>query len=252
MTTKSKATTHHASSTTSESEAAPKSTTSNPLSQQSSALVTTTGNGKQHSTKVDLQAQYQSLIAGLLKYYKSTDTFQLAQGVFTRDEIIALVQKFIAACQGTQEANQEWRAAIQAERTLELGMRTLRKGVRGIVLARFGTDGPPILKFGFTLPKVQPKTTETKAIAAAKGQATRVARGTMSKAEKKKIKGNVNVALVVTPAGAGQASAATAATATSATGANAAQAQVAPVNTELAAAPPVTTTAGSGPGTAGH
>jgi hypothetical protein len=228
MTTKSTSTTHHASSTTAHAEPAPKSnsSTSTETSQHAAAaaLITMSGS-KSHNTKVDLQAQYQSLIAGLQKYYLPTDTFHLAQGTLTRDAIIAEVQKFVYACQQTQEANQEWRGMVQAERTAELGIRTLRKGVRGIVLARFGVAAPAILKFGFTLPKVTPKTAETKAIAAQKGKATREARGTTGSTEKKKIKGNVNVALVVTPAGAGAAT--TAATAAAATPV---------VNTVLAAA----------------
>jgi hypothetical protein len=214
MTTKHKTTT----SAEPESTATP-STTAHAASTKAAAkpaanspLVTSTGSSNNRGTKVDLQAQYQSVIAGLLEYYAPTDPFHLAQGTYTRDELIAEFQSFVSACQTTKTANQAWRTAVQSERTLQSGIREVRKGVRGIVQARFGAEGAQNLQFGFTLVKTRKTSSETKAIAVEKGKATRKERGTLGSVQKKKIKGNVNVAIVVTPGPGAQDTSSTAAT----------------------------------------
>jgi hypothetical protein len=78
-------------------------------------------------------------------------------------------------------------------------VRDLRTGVRGITQARFGKGGAQNLQFGFNLPAPVKKSAETKAVAVAKSKATRKQRNTMGSVQKKDIKGNVSVALVVTP-----------------------------------------------------
>jgi hypothetical protein len=177
--------------------AAPASPAQTPPSPAS--LITTTANGSNHGTKVDLQAVYQAVISGLLTFYQPTDIFHMAAGIFTRDELVAEFQKFVSAAQATKASNQQWRANIQIERNLELNVRELRSGVRGITQARFGKNGAQNLQFGFTLPAPVRKSAETKAVAVAKGLATRKQRNTMGSVQKKDVKGNVSVALIVTP-----------------------------------------------------
>lgn len=168
--------------------------------QQMSPLITATANGSDHGAKVDLQAIYQAVTAGLLEFYQPDDVFQMSTGTYTRDELITEFQQFVSAAQNTKDSNAQWRSDIQTERQLEVHVKVLRKGVKGIVAARFGDTAAQLLKFGFTLPKPRKKSAKTKAAAVQKGLATREARQTMGKVQKKDIKGNVNVALVVTPA----------------------------------------------------
>jgi hypothetical protein len=163
------------------------------------SLITTTANASNHGTKVDFQASIQAVIFGLLTYYEPTDTFVMNGTTYTRDELVAEFQSFVTAAQATKTSNQQWRGNVQSERVLELHVRALRKGVQGIVAARFGEDGAQNLQFGFPMEKPRAKSAVTKAVAVQKGLATRKERGTMSKADKMAIKGNVNVALVVTP-----------------------------------------------------
>jgi hypothetical protein len=138
---------------------------------------------------VDLQAQFQAVIAGLLAYYQPTDTFLMSDGTYTRDELIARFQGFVTACENTKSANQAWRTQAAAEQTLLGEVRPLRSGVRGIVQARFGKKGPQVLQFGFTPAKTPVGTVASKAAAAAKAAATRKARGTVSKKVKATITG---------------------------------------------------------------
>ena len=179
--------------------AAPPTPTPTVASSPAMALITTTANGSNHGTKVDLQAVYQSVVHGLQTFYLPTDVFQMTSGTYTRDELVGEFQQFVSAAQATKVSNQQWRADVQTERALELHVRELRSGVQGIAAARFGASGAPMLQFGFLLAKPRKKSAETKAVAVAKGQATRKERGTLGKVQKKDIKGNVNVAIVVTP-----------------------------------------------------
>lgn len=171
--------------------------------QQAAPLITATANGSNHGKKVDLQATYQAVIAGLLEFYNPTDVFQMASGTYTRDELIADFQQFVTAAQNTKESNAQWREDIQTERQLEQHVKVLRKCVKGVVTARFTDNGAQLLKFGFTLPKPRKRSAKTMAAAVEKGLATREKRQTLGKVQKKDIKGNVNVQLVVTPAGGG-------------------------------------------------
>jgi hypothetical protein len=169
------------------------------------ALITATANGSLgHSTKVNLQAQYQALIFGLYTYYDSTDVFRLPTGDLTRDELIVDLQKFVAACQNTNASYQQWRANIQTERAMETDAQQIRTGIKGIVQARFGAAGAQNLQFGFSLPKPREKSAETKAAAVVKSLATRKKRNTMGSVQKQKVKSNVDVALVVSGEDSGQ------------------------------------------------
>jgi hypothetical protein len=163
-------------------------------------LITSTANGGNRGAKVDMQAVYQAVIHGLLLYYQPNDVFQMQAGTFTRDELIAEFQEFVKAAQATKSSNQQWRADIQHERVVELHVRGLRRGVRGITQARFGPQGAQNLQFGYTLVKPRRRSAETTAIAVQKSLATRSKRGTMGRVQKKDVKGDVHVALVVTPA----------------------------------------------------
>src|ERR1700677_292235 len=138
--------------------------------------VTGVANGSSHATKVDLQAQYQAVISGLLAFYASTDTFLMKSGTYTRDDLVTKFQALVAAIQSTNSNYQQWRQGIQAERSLELEVEPLRVGVRAVAQTRFGKDGTQLLQFGFQPAKVRVQTPASKVLAAAKAKATREAR----------------------------------------------------------------------------
>jgi hypothetical protein len=124
----------------------------------------------------------------------------LRSGNYTRDELIAEFQKFIAVAEATKGAHNVWRTAVQDERAFEVQVRPLRQGVRSIVVARFGADGTQLMQFGFTQGKQGKKTVTTKATAVAKTNATRVARATKGKKQRKAIKGTVPATSAAAPA----------------------------------------------------
>jgi len=169
---------------------------------------TTSSTGSTHATKVDVQAQYQAVIAGLLAYYQSTDMFIMSDGSYTRDQLVARFQSFVASVEQTKSSYQTWRTYVAAEHALELQVQPLRTGVRGIVQARFGNRGAQVLQFGFTPVKVAVRTAESKALAAKKAEATRLARGTVGKKKRATITGATTPAAA--PAAPAAPSAATA------------------------------------------
>lgn len=151
------------------------------------------------SAKSDRQAIYMAVIHGLRLYYKPESTFELPSGTYTRDALIAKFQAFIGRAQLTKASYQKWRADVQAEHAAEEEVSGLRTDVRRIAHARFGPNGAPNLQFGFALPRPTGRSAATMAIAVEKARATRKKRGTMGHVQKKAIKGDVHVDLVVTP-----------------------------------------------------
>jgi hypothetical protein len=151
----------------------------------------TSSTGATHSTKVDVEAQIQAVISGLLAFYQPTDTFLMPDGTYTRDQLIARFQAFVSAVERTKSDYQSWRTDVASEQALLIQVKPLRAGVRGIVQARFGKQGPQVLQFGFTPVKTPVRTAASKALAAQKAAATRKARGTVGKKAKAAIQGTV-------------------------------------------------------------
>jgi len=176
-----------------------------PAANQPAPLVTGGGNatsstGSSHATKVDVEAQFQAVIAGLLAYYQPTDPFLMSDGTFTRDQLMARFQAFVSAVEQTKSDYQIWRTDVASEQALLTQVQPLRAGVRGIVQARFGKQGPQVLQFGFTPVKTAVRTAASKALAAEKAVATRKARGTVGKTAKAAIHGTVPAVPAVAPA----------------------------------------------------
>ena len=154
----------------------------------------TSSTGSTHSTKVDVEAQFQAVIAGLLAYYQPTDPFLMSDGTFTRDQLIARFHEFVSAVEQTKSDYQIWRTDVASEQALLTQVTPLRAGVRGIVQARFSKQGPQVLQFGFTPVKPPVRSAASKALAAEKAAATRKARGTVGKTAKAAIHGTVPAA----------------------------------------------------------
>jgi hypothetical protein len=151
--------------------------------------ITGVANGSNHSTKVDLQVAYQALTTGLATFYQPTDTFLLPTGTVTRDALIAQFQGFINVAETTKSSQQSWHEAVQAERAAELVVRPVRQAVRSVVTGRFGANAKQLAQFGFVPLKPAVRKVAVKAQAVVKMKATRLARSTKGKVQKKTVKG---------------------------------------------------------------
>ncbi len=150
---------------------------------------TTSSTGSVHSTKVDIQVQYQAMVAGLLANFQPTDLFVIAGSTYTRDELIARFQAFVSSCEDTKSSYQAWRTDVATEKSLLAEVTPLRVGVRGTVQVRYGKKSPQVLQFGFTPAKTVVRSAANTPPAAHTGAATRKARGTVGKNEKAAITG---------------------------------------------------------------
>jgi hypothetical protein len=75
----------------------PKRTAAEPLA-TSGPTMRTEPRSSNPAVEVDLSgALYQAVIAGLFAFYDANATFQMPYGVYTRDELIAEFQEFVAS-----------------------------------------------------------------------------------------------------------------------------------------------------------
>ncbi len=141
------------------------------------------------------------LILGMTKYYPNASTsLQIGGTNFTVSELTQSMQDFVNTRDAVEAAQAAAKAKVQTERSQSTSQIAIIRGFEAFVRATFGTKADVLADFGLAPPKAHaPMTAEQKAVAAAKRAATRKARGTAGKNQKKAIKGDVKAALVVTP-----------------------------------------------------
>ncbi len=153
-------------------------------------------------SKKNQAAQVKQLIIGANKHFPNgSQQLQVGGATFTVTSLTALLQGFVdnrAAVEASQAAT---KAKVQAESVQAPAQLAVIRAFETFVRATFGSSADVLADFGLALPKAPvPRTAEEKAVAAAKGAATRAARGTKGKNQKKDIKGTITAKLVVTPA----------------------------------------------------
>src|SRR5450432_2524537 len=141
--------------------------------------------------KNNLAAEVTHLIAGANKHFPNgSQALQVGGGTFT---ILALTQElrgFVDNRDAVEASKAATKAKIETERVQSPSQLALIRAFQTVVRADFGLAPPKV--------RVT-KTAVEKAVTAAKIAATRKARGTMGKNQKKAVKGSVTARLVVTP-----------------------------------------------------
>jgi len=147
-------------------------------------------------------AQMKQLISGTMKHYPNASTeLQVGGATFTVTSLTQLMQDFVNTREAVETSKAATRAKVETERNQAPSQIAVATAFTRIVRGTFGSSADALADFGLAPPKARtPMTAEAKAIAVAKREATRKARGTMGKNQKKGIKGNVTASLVVTPA----------------------------------------------------
>jgi hypothetical protein len=129
--------------------------------------------------------------SGIAKHFAG-QTLPINGGPFTDVELEAGFTAFIAQLLAADAAKAAWQqlvAAVNSAQTSEIGPRT--EALRSYVVALFGKSNPVLLDFGITPAKKTEPSAEVKAEAVTKRAATRDARKTMGKNQKKDIHGTV-------------------------------------------------------------
>ncbi|HEX3769986.1 MAG TPA: hypothetical protein VHV30_03940 [Polyangiaceae bacterium] len=157
---------------------------------------------KRDKTRMVSSAQ-QMLAGAKLHLADGTQTIPLPSGPRTVTSVTALLQTTADLRQAVVTAQATTKARLaEEEAQIPANVANIREFTRYLRLA-YGNQPQVLADFGLAPPKARtPPTAEQKAVAVVKGQATRKARHTMGKNQKKAVKGDVNASLVITP-GAG-------------------------------------------------
>jgi hypothetical protein len=151
------------------------------------------------SNRSTTQAHDAQVIAGIQKDLHAASSLPLGGTTFTPATLTQLVQSRIDAASGVANARAVWLDAAAKYKVLSAQVSLVVNGLRQYVVNAFGADSPVLADFGFTPRKKAVLTTEQKVARAQKAKATRAARGTKGKVQKKAVKGSVEVTVTATP-----------------------------------------------------
>ena len=158
-------------------------------------------------------ARAKQLILGTKKHFvDGSTTLQVAGATFTATSLTQLMQDFVDNREAVDASRAVFKAKIEADRAHAPSQIAVIAAFETIVRGMFGKSADVLADFGLAPPKARaPMTAEKKAAAVAKRNATREARHTAGKNQKKDVKGAVKATLVVTPLAGSQPVAAPAA-----------------------------------------
>jgi hypothetical protein len=139
------------------------------------------------------QEQDRKMIAAAQTYLANQTAIVIAGVPYTLPEIVALIQHDVAVADAATNARAAFLAAAAAAKAQRRTMKPFLIGLKSYVENQF-TDPSTIAAFGFSPRKATAPSAATKALAVNKREATRQARHTLGKNQKKAIKGAVPLA----------------------------------------------------------
>jgi len=145
------------------------------------------------------QMQLQQMLAGAEKDLPATSTVDVNGQELKQSEIVAKLQGWIQLHEQKDAAKAVAGTAMQALKAVVPEV-TQFKVVFGQALKQvLGRSSPLLADFGLNVTQRKVPTTETRILAKAKSAATRVARQTMGKQQKKAVKGSGVTSVTVAP-----------------------------------------------------
>jgi hypothetical protein len=131
-----------------------------------------------------------SVIAGLEKRWRAGERFKVSGKMLTREELVGLYRSQIESIHTLRAARAALAFAVAQERAITKRVEMQTPRLRAAVVNQFGFGPDVLADFGWTAPKKPgPKTVEAKRAGAEKLRATRKARQTMGKRQRKKVRG---------------------------------------------------------------
>jgi hypothetical protein len=151
--------------------------------------------------KSNQATRVKQLILGTKKHFPNgSETLHVGGATFTVSALTQLMQDFVDQREAVEASKAATKAKIETERTRAPSQIATIVAFETIARGMFGNSADALADFGLASHKTRvPLTAEEKAVAVAKRKATRAARHTLGKNQKKDIKGAVKAALVVTP-----------------------------------------------------
>ena len=169
------------------------------------AFTTSTGEiimSSSNATKSNRQTRLSKAMSGIEKYFLSLPSLTLSGVSYSLADLKKLFQSGIDASLTSSNSKAKWLADVQLERNAFAKIDPVFRMFKSWVITQLGDTQDAAQKledFAFTPRKARAKkTAATKAEAAVKAKATRTARHTMGKQQKKTVKGTV--APATTPA----------------------------------------------------
>ena len=152
-------------------------------------------------SKSSRAAQVKQFVTGVNKHFPNgSQQLQVGGASFTVTALTALLQSYVDNREAVEASQAAARAKVQTENAQAPSQLAVLRASESMIRGTFGNSADVLADFGLTPIKARaPRTAEAKAVSAAKGAATRKARGTMGKNQKKDIKGSITAKLVVTP-----------------------------------------------------
>lgn len=146
-------------------------------------------------------AEVSHLIAGAKKHFPNGNQTVTLGGVsMTIDAATTELQTYVENRGAVVAAQATAKAKVSAEKAALPALNAFISAFIAYVRLSFGSQADVLADFGLAPHKARtPQTAEEKAVAVAKRDATRAARGTKSPKAKSEIHGNVTAQLVVTP-----------------------------------------------------
>ena len=152
------------------------------------------------ATKTDSKGQVvvvaKQLIAGTAKHLTAATQVNVVGSSFTAAEITAKLQSLVTLREAVDAAKASTKEMLATEAAQMPALRTLMSAYVAYVKAAYVGSPGVLADFGISLKSRAPLTVEEKTAAVAKRTATRAARHTMGKQQKKGIKGDVSGVLV--------------------------------------------------------
>src|SRR5258708_23110573 len=145
------------------------------------------------------QARDAQVIRGVQKHLQNVSSLPLGGSAYTPADLVKLVQSRIDSANVAAGTKANWHSTVVEDRTLNTKLTPVIRALRQYVINVFGATSPVLADFGFTPPKKATRTPEEKAAAAARAKATRTARHTMGKKQKKDVKGALPTTAPATP-----------------------------------------------------
>jgi hypothetical protein len=152
--------------------------------------------------KTEAATAVTTIIAGARKRIPNVNqALPVGTSTMTVAAVLGQLQTIVDNRAAVVAAQATAKAKVAAEKAAMPALNVILHAFVAFIRFTFGSDPEALADFGLAPHKVPaPQTAEQKAVAAAKREATRKARGTTSAKQKKSVKGNVTAALVVTPA----------------------------------------------------
>ncbi len=171
--------------------------------------------GNNNQGKTEKATRVGQLIAGTRKHFTNVNqSITIAGASTTVGAALTELQAVVDNRAAVVAAQAAARTAVATETAATPALNAFVTAFIAFIKLQLGTTPAILADFGIPTPKVRtPMTAEQKAVAAAKREATRKARGTTGPKAKKAVKGNITAQLVVTPAAGGAQAPATPATA---------------------------------------